>query len=156
MPKITFAVYDEKLLEMIEKGIMPHLPAGEIKFHQGLPGRWSPTSLLLVAVSGIVDKSDMDTIMCANDRGQRCGVIALSPSFQKWEALAFCHRYMPFKCFVAVEVETAYARRMIPRLDILSDIGDLAIPGKQIAEYLWKAVVQAEQLGPIPRPYAVH
>ena len=156
MKKLTIAVNDGTLLKAIEEGIVPHLPVGQFAFHQGLPGRWSSTQLLVVGVSGIPDRSDIHTIMCAHDRQQPCGVIALSPSATKWDSLATYHQLMKFRCFVAACVETAFARRMIPGVDILSDISDLVIPGKQIAEYLWKAVEQSEQLGPIPRPYAVH
>ena len=154
MTKLTIAVNDGTLLKAIENGIVPHLPKGEVTFHQGLPGRWSSTQLLVVGVSGIVDGSDIDTIMCARDRDQPCGVIALSPSPVKWHMLATYHRAVKFRCFVAVGVETSYARRMIPGVDILSDISDLVIPGKQIAAYIWKAVEESECLGPIPRPYA--
>lgn len=154
MKKLTFAVNDGVLLTAIEKGIVPHLPSGEVAFYQGRPGRWPRTQLLMVGVSGIPDGSDIDTIVCARDRDQSCGVIALSPSPVKWGMLAKYHHAAKFKCFVAAGVETSYARRMISGLDILSDIGDLVIPGKQIAEYLWRAVEQSEQFGPIPRPYA--
>ena len=154
MKKLTFAVNDGVLLTAIEKGIVPYLPHGDIAFYQGLPGSWPRSLLLVVGVSGIPDGSDIDTIMCARDRNQSCGVIALSPSPVKWGMLARYHEATKFTCFVAAGVETSYARRMIPGIDILSDIGDLVLPGKQIAEYLWKVVEQSERLGPIPRPYA--
>lgn len=154
MKKLTLAVYDSVVREMIEQGILPHLPSNEIVTHDGMPHSWQDSQLLVVVVTGIRARADMQTIVNAIMRKQPCGIIALSPSASKWEELRGQHAHATFRCFVAAGVETAYARKKIPGIDILSDIGDLVIPGKQIAQYLWKVVERSANLGPIPKPYA--
>jgi hypothetical protein len=64
----------------------------------------------------------------------------------KWRKLEELHKKAPFAFIIAVGGPRTVLKQMFPLTPIVSDITDLSVPGRRIAEFVWGVVtaVRAE------------
>jgi len=156
--KLRIVAYDYVLRQEVEKGILPHLPPHEAGLYGDEPMMSPRIPLLAVCVSSAGADTDMETIRRAQQIGQPCGVIVKTEIRDKWRWLHELHQIQEFRFVVAVGGPRE-VKKWFPGTRIISDLFEIMIPGKQIARFIWEAVQleisrRAQDVGPIPRPYA--
>jgi hypothetical protein len=142
---LHFQVADSVLREEITNGILPHLPKGQIGFHNE-GAEWCPdTCLVAVCVSDLPSDRYLPAIRSAHARGIPCGIIVRMENRTKWHELSQLHGHVKFRFVVAVGGPRTELEAMFPGTCIASDITDLIVPGKQIAGFLWRAITRELQ-----------